>query len=163
MVQQSKVVIDECREVEKELWELRRNEETAAWQRFRPFILRDGDKNTAFFHAKAANRLKRNHLSMLHDKDGNPQTSLEGIQKVVTSFYSELFSSSRAPISMEQLDFVGSRVDDTMVAELTRPYARDEIGQALKEMHPCKSPGPDGMPALFIRISGLLWEIIFAR
>lgn len=49
---QNRIVLEECREVEKDLRELRRDEETAAWQRCRQFILRDGDKNTLFFMLK---------------------------------------------------------------------------------------------------------------
>jgi endonuclease/exonuclease/phosphatase family protein len=80
-VHQSRIIIDESREVEKELRELRRLEETAAWQRCQPYVLRDGDKNTAFFHAKAASRLKRNNIKMLLDMDGTPQTSFRSHQE----------------------------------------------------------------------------------
>lgn len=144
-------MIEECREVEKELRELRRSEETTAWQRCRPFIIRDGDKNTAFFHAKAANRIKRNKLSMLHDKDGVPHSSNEGMQKVVLSYYKELFASSRPPICIEQLDSIKNRLNDSMITSLVRPYVREENFQAFQEMHPCKSPGPDGLPTLFYK------------
>lgn len=148
---QTRVIIEESREVERELRELRRIEETAAWQRSRPFVLRDGDKNTTFFHAKASSRLKRNNLNMLHDKDGNPQTTLDAMKKVVTTFYRDLFSSSRDPISPSQLDMIDTRLDASMVAEFTKPYVMEEISLALKEMHPHKSPGPDGLPTFFYK------------
>lgn len=145
------IVLEEGREVEKELRELRRSEETTAWQRCRPFILRDGDKNTAFFHAKAANRTKRNHLTMLLDNAGNPQTSFDGMKKVVCDFYKKLFFSSRAPISLGSIDMLETRLDDAIVAELSRPFVKEEVLLALKEMPPCKSPGPNGLPALFYK------------
>ncbi|KAL2902767.1 Tetraacyldisaccharide 4'-kinase, partial [Bienertia sinuspersici] len=44
---QTAIVAEEPRQVEKELRFLRRSKETAAWQRCRPMILRDGDINTA--------------------------------------------------------------------------------------------------------------------
>lgn len=56
--------------VEKELSTLRRKQETSAWQRCRPFVLRDGDRNTSFFHAKASNRRRRNKIAKLKDKHG---------------------------------------------------------------------------------------------
>ncbi|CAO2820437.1 unnamed protein product [Amaranthus hypochondriacus] len=84
---QTRITLEESREVERELRDLRKSEETAAWQQCRPFVLRDGDKNTTFFHAKAANRLKRNNIKMLKDKGGTPQTSFEGLKNVVTEYY----------------------------------------------------------------------------
>lgn len=154
---QWRVIVEESREVEKELRELRRLEETAAWQRSRPFVLRDTDKNTIFFHAKADSRVKRNNIKMLHDSSGNPQTSIETIRRVVMNFYRNLFSSSRGSISVGQLDMVDRRIDDSMAAELVMSYTREEVVRALKDMHPCKSPGPDGLPALFYK---KYWDLL---
>lgn len=74
-------VLEEYRRVEQELRLLRRQEETGAWQRCRPFVLRDGDKNTAYFHSKAAMRRKRNHIKMLEDSEGLKHRSREGCIK----------------------------------------------------------------------------------
>lgn len=63
-------VIEELCTVERDLRRLRQQQETAAWQRCRPFILRDGDKNTAYFHAKASNRRRRNRIKSLEDSKG---------------------------------------------------------------------------------------------
>lgn len=55
------------------------------------------------------------------------------------------------------VDFINKRLSDDMVAHLARPYIRVEVEAALAEMHPCKSPGPDGMPALFYK---KFWDLI---
>lgn len=94
---------------------------------------------------------------MLHDKEGRPKTSIEDIKNVITDFYADLFSTSRASIGFPQLDMVENRFDEDMLADFTRPYSRDEIVQALKEMHPCKSLGPDGLPALFYK---RYWKLV---
>lgn len=64
----SPAVMDEYRRVEQDIRTLRQ-QETAAWQRCRPFVLKDGDKNTAYFHSKVSNR-RRNKLTYLEDKNG---------------------------------------------------------------------------------------------
>ena len=40
-------------------------------------------------------------------------------------------------------------VTDSMNEHLTQDFHADEVHQALKQMHPKKSPRPDGMPPLF--------------
>lgn len=41
------------------------------------------------------------------------------------------------------------RLDGTMIRMLERPFVTEEIQKAVKQMHPTKAPGPDGMPPLF--------------
>lgn len=54
--------------------------------------------------------------------------------------------SQEADRVVEALD---RKVSDQMNEYLTRPYTEEEIGRALRQMHPSKAPGPDGMNLLF--------------
>lgn len=76
-------VIEEYRNVEKEIRNLRQ-QETAAWQWCRPFVLRDGNKNTAYFHSKVSNRRRRNRLKWLEDRNGVKHKSPDGMKTVVS-------------------------------------------------------------------------------
>lgn len=53
------VIMEEIRQVEEELQVLRRSQETAAWQRCRPFVIRDDDCKTTYLHNKASERKKK--------------------------------------------------------------------------------------------------------
>ena len=44
-----------------------------------------------------------------------------------------------------------------MNAELTKTFTRDEVVIALKQLHPTKAPGPDGMLATFLH---KYWDIV---
>jgi hypothetical protein len=41
--------------------------------------------------------------------------------------------------------------------DLLRPFSQDEVKHAVFQMHPSKSPGPDGMTALFFQ---KFWHIV---
>lgn len=136
---------------------MRQQEETGAWQRCRPFVLREGDRNTTYFHAKAALRRKRNRIKMLEDSEGFKHRSREGLHKVVTDYFAQLFSTSRPEITIDMVDFIHQRLSEDMIAHLSRPYIREEVEVALADMHPGKSPGPDGLPAMFYK---KFWDLI---
>lgn len=149
----SPAVIEEYRKVEQDI----RHQETAAWQRCRPFVLRDRNKNTAYFHSKASNRRKRNKLKGLEDSNGVIHKNQEGMKQVVTDYFTNLFVMSRPKITIDHVDFINERVTSDMVAQLSRPYTRLEVEAALSDMHPCKSPGLDGLLALFYK---KYWDLV---
>lgn len=126
-------VIEEYRKVEQELRDLRHQQETAAWQRCRPFVLRNGDKNTAYFHTKASIRKRRNRLKSLEDSNGVKQRSQKGMKSVVLHYFSSLFTMSRPEISLDQVDFIDHKITDAMETILSRPYSCEDIEAALAE------------------------------
>ena len=46
-------------------------------------------------------------------------------------------------------DLIPVKVIDEINMELTRGFTKEEVVIALKQLHLTKSPGPDGMSALF--------------
>ncbi|KAL0463002.1 UNVERIFIED_CONTAM: Retrovirus-related Pol polyprotein from type-1 retrotransposable element R2 [Sesamum latifolium] len=121
--------------------------------------LAEGDKNTAFFHAKANERKIRKEVRPLRDDKGLLISDLSKIRDIVQQYFGVIFRSTRPSESVicEAVESMEGRVTIAVNESLLRPFVEDEITIALKHMHPLKSPGPDGMPPLFYQ---KYWSII---
>ena len=54
-------------------------------------------------------------------------------------------------------NLIQAKVTEEMNEELTKEFITEEVKAALKQMHPTKVPGPDGMPAIFYQ---KYWDIV---
>ncbi|KAL8142453.1 hypothetical protein V2J09_015485 [Rumex salicifolius] len=84
-----------------ELDSLHREEESYWHIRVRANELREGDRNTTYFHRKASQRLKKNEISKIKDRNDVWKDSKAGIEDVVVDFYTELFCAS-SEVDMEK-------------------------------------------------------------
>ena len=120
----------EVRLMERELCELFEREEIMARQRSRIDWLKEGDRNTAFFHAKASARKRTNKIKALTRDDGSRCEDIEGIKGMVHSFYEDLFSSEPTSLIDAVLGSIPCKVSDDMNADLSHEYTDDEIKEA---------------------------------
>jgi hypothetical protein len=89
----SEASVKEERDIERKLCELFECEEIMAKQRSRVEWLREGDRNTSFFHTRASARKWANKISMLVRDDGSKCETQGEIKGMVHHFYENLFSS----------------------------------------------------------------------
>ena len=61
-----------------------------------------GDKNTRFFHERASQRWRKNHISRIFDKDGTWRTSKDHIAQTAEQYFQELFCTAN-PMGMESV------------------------------------------------------------
>ena len=126
------------------------NVEEKMWHhRSRNSWLKAGDKNTTFFHTKASNRFQRNSINRVQVGDNTWQQDEEQIGRIFIEYYEQLFTSSRPKVEVELLEAIHTKVIDRMNVSLLRSFNAHEVEKALRQMHPLKAPGPDGMPPLF--------------
>lgn len=124
-------------------------------QRAKEFWLKDGDQNTAFFHKSVRRRQTKNRILRLkndHDvwaERGNDLNSL------ILNYFHNLYSVDSGD-THSILDNLEAKVDNIQNSILLRKFSNEEIREALYEMKPDKSPGPDGLPRGFFNSIGTL-------
>lgn len=124
-------------------------------QRAHVHWLKNGDKNTKFFHLFASERKRRNRIKKLKREDGSEVVDAAGMLELITNYYSALFTSNAGDRVNELLQYVQPKVSDDMNQGLMAEYTTEEIKLALDSMG-LKAPGTDGMPALFYKKIGIL-------
>ena len=78
----------------KELSDALKAEEIFWKQKSRVFWLREGHKNTKFFHALTKQRRARNKITQLLDANSNIVEDEEGLVAIATSYFRQIFESS---------------------------------------------------------------------
>ena len=134
------------------------DKEEKMWrQRSRSLWLANGDRNTKYFHSRATQRRRRNHIHSLRDNSGIVHDTTEDMASLLTNYYESLFTSAQP----EQIDEVVAKVSRVVNKEMNRALIREftapEVELAIKQMAPTKAPGPDGMPPVFYQ---KYWHVV---
>jgi hypothetical protein len=90
--------------------ELLHREEIMWMQRSIISWLREGDRNTTFFHKKASARAKKNKISKLKLPDGTTTYNIEKMKSSAKDFFQSLFEKDQLVNPRELLDIVDTKV-----------------------------------------------------
>jgi hypothetical protein len=126
-------------------------------QRAKQSWYRAGDRNTPFYHAWASHRRKVNRIAKIQDEDGREWKKQPEIGAAFSRFFQQLFSAGGIGDMSSCVDGLEHRVTDAMNANLLKEFTIPEVEVALNQMHPLKSPGPDGFSACFYQRA---WHIV---
>jgi hypothetical protein len=110
--------------------------------------LKEGDCNTAFFHACASARRRTNKIRALVRNDSSRCEDIQEIKVMTETFYGNLFSSEPC-VSDDVIAAIPAKVTEDMNEELSKLFTCKEIKEALFQMGQTKAPGLDGFSALF--------------
>ena len=133
----------------KELSNALKAEEMFWRQKSRVLWLREGDRNSKYFHALVKQRRARNSITQLLDENGNVVEDEDGLVAIATSYFRQIIESSNPEDIVDALENVSTTITGAINEDLTAPVTEWEVKLALFAMNPEKAPGPDGMTALF--------------
>eukprot|EP00253_Pinus_taeda_P029799 PITA_29799 len=134
-------------------------EEDIKWRiKSRQLWLKEGDKNTAYFHKQATARRIRNSVSAINDSEGNNHNNQEDIKKAASSHFRSLLTESQEEEDYSDLlPYLPKGITQEINDTLNREIEEEDIRKAIWTLQPDKSPGPDGFPISFYRE---YWQLI---
>ncbi|GMI92190.1 hypothetical protein HRI_002888300 [Hibiscus trionum] len=126
-------------------------------QRARANWLRNGDKNTAFFHRHATQRKKQNRILKLTNDAGATHSSPDFMEVTAREYFQNLFTSGGVADCSHVLEGITPKISEADNRRLLRPYTEEEIYRTVKMMGPLKAAGEDGLGAIFYQ---RFWNIV---
>ena len=158
--QAARMDISETRETICKMNELLYKEEIMWLQRSRISWLKEGDRNTKFFHQRAAWRTRKNKIRQLKQADGS-WTSDTSCMTGMVNYFADLYMKDPAVDPQQVTQLMTPCITEEMNVDLCKPFTEEEISNALFQIGPLKAPGLDGLPARFFQRNwGLLKEDI---
>lgn len=150
-----KAELEERKAAQIELWQWSKRNESFWAQHSRAKWIREGDRNTRYFHVMASIRRRKNNIEYLKEGEHMIEDPTE-IKMAATNFFKNLFTEEHEirPV-FEGLDF--KRLGEQHEHILTDPFSTAEIDAAVAACDSSKSPGPDGFNFMFIKNS---WDLI---
>ena len=140
-------------EYRKKWKEILQREEIFWKQRSRIQWLKEGDKNTTFFHRSPSNHKRRNTISRLNDEGGRVLKEREEMGKHVVEHFSKALEKdnfARTPIIRRSLitsipRIIGEEENNLILGNITE----EEVKRVVFSMKSFKALGPDGFPQAF--------------
>jgi hypothetical protein len=117
--------------------------------------LKEGDKNTNFFHRVANSHRKFNQVNSLKI-NGEISKNLAEIQEHIVQFYNNMYfeNCSWRP-RVDGLSFLSIDEDESIWLE--RDFEEKEVWDVIRELNGDKAPGPDGFTMAFFQ---KCWDIL---
>jgi hypothetical protein len=148
---------EEEKKLKADLNSLLEQEELKWRQRAKENWLKNGDRNTKYFHACANQRSKKNTICEVLDKDGRLCVNQTDIESAFVGYFQDLFTAGDSLEVEACTKSVERKVNAQMNQKLLAYFTRSEIFDALQQMAPMKAPRPDVFPACFFQQN---WETV---
>ena len=116
-----------------------------------------GDRNTDFFHPKTIAQRRKNRIEVIRDCSGNWLYEEEEIKRHAMGYFSDLFKSESATYQNYLVPNLFPALESYDVDSAAAPLLREEIKSTVFSMKPLKTPGTDGLHAIFYQSQ---WPVV---
>ena len=147
----------EIRNLRRELNGLLEDGELYWGQRTKAHWLKEGDRNTKFFHAHASERRKQNTILGLWVEHGRWCEEKETIARAAVDYFENIYSTAFPTRVEEVVEAIPSKVSEDMNESLSLAFTKEEVATTLKQIHPTKAHEADDMSAIFYQ---KYWSIV---
>ncbi|PPE01617.1 hypothetical protein GOBAR_DD01358 [Gossypium barbadense] len=89
--------------------------------------LREGDRNTHYFHVCATSRKKENQIEKIRDSSGTWHTDKKDICNVAWSYFNDLFKSTTDSLHDVDMHYIKTCVTDELNYSLDREFTDEEL------------------------------------
>ncbi|XP_042509282.1 uncharacterized protein LOC122084931 [Macadamia integrifolia] len=110
--------------------------------------MKNGDCNSKIFHLSVKLRRLKNQITSLKNEDGTCLSDQQGILSYVSDFFEKFHEADAITVHNDLLDNIPRVLEEEDVAGLEIVPSGDEIKQAVWDLDPVSSPGPDGFPGV---------------
>lgn len=141
--------LNERKTDQMELWTWMKRRETYWAHNLREKWIKEGDRNTKYFHTLASIRKKRNSIEAL-TVGGTTIDNPDDIKKEACAYFKNIFREEfvKRP-TFNNLAF--NRVSEEDCTTLTAPFSHEEVDEVVASCDSQKAPGPDGFNFSFIK------------
>eukprot|EP00253_Pinus_taeda_P036183 PITA_36183 len=147
-------------DMESKLLEREKQEEVLWRQKSRIRWLREGEKNTKFFHKSTVQRRMRNQISQVINAQGEKVETQEGIEQEFIHYIREMSKEpniNRAEAIESITRHIPRLITEEQNTLLLKPISLQEVETAVNSLKAGKAPGPDGFTSNFFQY---FWELI---
>ncbi|KAG8472680.1 hypothetical protein CXB51_034614 [Gossypium anomalum] len=113
--------------------------------------LKEGDRNTRYFHVRASGHRKKNNIERLKDTHGDWHEDKNEIYHIALKYFNDLFETSKNVDDECDLNVIPKCITEDMNRRLNGEFTNEEILVAFNQMDPQKAPGIDGLLGSFFK------------
>ncbi|XP_011079174.1 uncharacterized protein LOC105162752 [Sesamum indicum] len=128
------------------------------YQKAKIHYLKEGDRNTKFFHDMVKRNAARNSITAVTRADGTIITSADEIAQEFVDYYTSLLDTKSHTIPVDDGVFdCGPKLSSELIDELCREVTAVEVKDAIFNINDNKAPGPDGYSSYFFKKA---WNVV---
>ncbi|KAK2642210.1 hypothetical protein Ddye_023973 [Dipteronia dyeriana] len=142
--------------------QLRREQKELFWkEKSRNCWLKEGDKNTTFFHLSTVIRRRRNKLEGFKGEDGSWTREIVLMKKEAVGYFQKLFEMKQSTGEYSDLPLMFPKLNACDISSLSNAMSEQELKQSIFNIGGLKAPGPDGFPPSSSKNIGIVVKMIY--